>query len=110
MNIVVGVNDWHRLLVSLLVASSILMITACASADKGLTLSDLKSRFWKGTYYLSVKESPTSIKCVVDESYTSPSSVPVTYQGMDANKLFRLEEDQAKIKQLQKQCFSGPKY
>jgi hypothetical protein len=83
-------------------------LVACASPSTKPTLSDLKSRYWKGTYYLSVKESPTSIKCVVDEGYESPASVPVLYNGKDATQMFITEDDQAKIKKLRKHCFDGP--
>jgi hypothetical protein len=83
-------------------------LLGCASPKNKYVLADLKSRYWKGTYYLSVKDSPTSIKCSIGGSYQDASDIPVTYQGQDAKLLFVSEEDQAKILKLQEQCFSGP--
>lgn len=82
----------------------ILTLQACSNGPKKPTLSDLKSRYWKGTYYYSVKESPTSIKCSISPEYVSASDVPVSYQGEDARSIFTSDEDQEKITALQRQC------
>ena len=78
---------------------------ACASHQGKMRLSDLGSRFWKGTYYLSVKGSTKSIKCRVNPDYKNSEQVPVYYMNEDAEPLFDLDEDIEKIKALKKQCF-----
>lgn len=85
------------------------LFQACANAPRQPVLDDLKSRYWKGTYYLSVKESPTSIKCSVDPDYPNAQAVPVIYKSQDATMLFTTDEDQEKIKALQQQCFEKSK-
>ena len=75
----------------------------------GPSLSDLKSRYWKGTYYLSLKQSPESIKCMISEHYKTPDDVPITHKGKDATAIFVKQEDQQKIASLQQQCYEKSK-
>jgi hypothetical protein len=81
-------------------------LVSCAHQPSQLTLADLKSRYWQGTYYLSVSHSPTSIKCSISETYRAYSDVPVFYKGNDAQQVFTRDEDLRKIEDLQAQCFS----
>ena len=89
--------------VSLLLCMSVL--SACASSGTAkLRLNDLGSRYWQGTYYLSVEGQPSSIQCDVDASYRILGDVLVRYKGQDAESLFERSADQAKIKALKQQC------
>lgn len=83
----------------------IVCLGACASSSASkLTLSDLGSRYWQGTFYLSVEGRPSSIQCDVDIAYQNLDGVFVRYKGQDAEPLFGRDDDQAKIQALKKQC------
>ncbi|MFT6266499.1 MAG: hypothetical protein ACJAWS_002661, partial [Oleiphilaceae bacterium] len=76
---------------------------ATSSAPK-LTLSDLGTRYWQGTFYLSVEGLPSSIQCDVNIAYQSLVDVFVRYKGKDAEVLFDSDEDKAKIQALKQKC------
>lgn len=84
---------------------SVVCLSACASSTASrLTLSDLGSRYWQGTFYLSVEGLPSSIQCDVNSSYQNLADVFVRYKGKDAEALFESEDDQAKIQALKQKC------
>lgn len=85
-------------------------VLGCAASNTGPALDDYKSRYWQGTYYFSVKDSPTSIKCSIDAGYQSPADVPVVYQEQDAATIFTSEKDLEKISALKRQCFEKSKH
>lgn len=94
-----------RAIHSLVLLVIVVGLVGCSHQPNRLTLADLKSRYWQGTYYLSVSQSPTSIKCSVSDKYQTRQDVPVWYQGKDANLLFTRDEDLSKIDALRSQCF-----
>ena len=94
---------------AILVLLTLTLVSACATDPSKLRLSDLGTRHWKGTVYLSVKETPTSIKCSVDPGYQSIDEIPVTYQGEDALPMFDLSDDVRKIRELREECLQRSK-
>lgn len=83
----------------------VLLLTACASQHSStFTLSDLGTRYWKGTYYLSVEGQPFSIQCDVNPSYKVLEDVAVRYKGQNALVLFDGNEGQTKIDDLRQKC------
>ncbi len=95
----------NRSIARLVLVVTILSLVACASHTNQLRLSDLGTRHWKGTVYLSVAGTPTSIKCSTSSDYSKASDVPVSYQGQDAEALFSLDDDLEKIRALKQECF-----
>ena len=80
-------------------------LSACASSSAAkLTLSDLGTRYWQGTFYLSVEGLPSSIQCDVDTAYQNLGDVFVRYKDKDAEALFESDDDQAKIQALKQKC------
>ena len=83
----------------------IVCLSACASSSTSkLTLSDLGTRYWQGTFYLSVEGRPSSIQCDVNSAYQNLEDVFVRYKGKDAEVLFDRHDDQVKIQALKQQC------
>jgi len=83
----------------------ILYLSACAnSSTSKLTLSDLGTRYWQGTFYLSVEGLPSSIQCDVNAAYQNLGDVFVRYKGKDAEALFESDDDQVKIQALKQKC------
>ena len=83
----------------------IICLSACASSlVSKLTLSDLGTRYWQGTFYLSVEGLPSSIQCDVNIAYQNLDDVFVRYKGKDAEALFERSDDQAKIQALKQKC------
>jgi hypothetical protein len=93
----------NRALVSMVIA---VCLSACAGSSGKLSLSDLGTRYWKGTYYLSVEGMPSSIQCDVDPAYKHLDDVFVRYKGGDALTLFDRDDDLIKIETLKQQCLS----
>jgi len=89
--------------------SAIVLLSNCAnsslSTSPKMTLSDLGTRYWQGTYYLSVTEQTFSIQCKVSPEYKTVDDVPVTYKGQGITSLFNNTDDLQKIQNLKQQCF-----
>jgi len=87
----------------------IVLLTNCAnsslSTSSKMSLSDLGTRYWQGTYYLSVTEQAFSIQCKVNPEYKTVDDVPVTYKGQGIGGLFDSTDDLQKIQDLKQQCF-----
>ena len=80
------------------------MLASCAhSPSTKLTLSDLGTRFWQDTYYLSVTGQPSSIQCDINAAYKVLDDVFVRYKGQDATALFG-SDDLSKINDLKQKC------
>jgi len=83
----------------------IVFLSACASSSASkLSLSDLGTRYWQGTFYLSVEGLPSSIQCDVDIAYQDLDDVFVRYKGKDAEAIFDTDDDQTKIQALKQKC------
>ena len=81
------------------------MLSGCAGSGPAKpTLSDLGTRYWQGTYYLSVEGQPFSIQCDVDPSLKTLNDIEVRYKGQGIANMFERSEDQSKIKALKQQC------
>lgn len=95
------VNFWQRTGIIFCVV----YLSGCASSSASkLTLSDTGTRYWQGTFYLSVEGLPSSIQCDVNAAYQNVDDVFVRYKGMNAETLFDRYDDKVKIKALKQQC------
>ena len=83
----------------------IVCLNACANSSASkLALSDLGTRYWQGTFYLSVEGLPSSIQCDVNSAYQGLEDVFVRYKGKDAETIFDSDDDQTKIQAFKKKC------
>mgnify|MGYP007132383557 CR=1 FL=1 len=83
------------------------LLASCAhSPPTKLTLSDLGTRFWQDTYYLSVTGQPSSIQCDVNSTYKALDDVFVRYKGQNATALFDSDDDLIKINDLKQKCLN----
>lgn len=81
------------------------LLSACAGSGSAKpTLSDLGTRYWQGTYYLSVEGETFSIQCDVDPVFKTLDDIQVRYKGQSIANMFDRTEDQDKILDLKQQC------
>jgi len=83
----------------------VLLLSGCAGSGSAKpTLSDLGTRYWQGTYYLSVEGETFSIQCDVDPVFETLDDIKVRYKGQSIANMFDRSEDQDKILALKQQC------